>query len=246
MKLRSVLTVLGGGLAGAADPWNCSSFAPSVFTPISLTNNVPGMKINVIPYGATLVNVYVPDAKGIIRDVILGFDDTVNYCNGASHPYFGAAIGRIANRIGNGTFVLDGVTYTTPINERYSHPYPGGNPAGDTLHGGTVGWDRREWTVMKYNGSSVTFGLLSPDGEEGFPGDLTVLLTYTLTDKTTDAHPAWDVQYSAFTTSPVTVIATSQVRGTLHRWLMWTAQVDRRITQTYLLISAFEDTPVSC
>lgn len=206
------------GAAQQPDPFNCSQLPLSAFERITLTNNVPGMSASFIPYGATIVNLLVPSATaGGPVDVLLGFDDTTMYCNAMvngtpAHPYFGAAIGRVANRIAGGQFTLDGVNYSTPINEVYKAPPSGNDGAvGDTLHGGTVGWDRRVWSVLRRNASSVTFGLLSPDGDMGFPGDLAVTVTYTLTDKGADgAPPAWDVAYAATTSAPVTVVAMSQ------------------------------------
>ena len=84
-----------------ADPYNCSQLPAAAFERITLTNNVPGMNVSFVPYGATLTNFYVPDRAGTPRDVALGFDDATLYCsamvNGsAAHPYFGAAIGRVA------------------------------------------------------------------------------------------------------------------------------------------------------
>jgi aldose 1-epimerase len=94
-----------------------------------------------------------------------GWDDPINYCAypkgvGHEHTYFGATIGRIANRIAGGKFTLGGTTYHTPMNDH--------NVA--TLHGGWVGWDRRVWDILKQSPSSVTFSYTSPDGESGFPG----------------------------------------------------------------------------
>lgn len=208
--LRTTAGLLAAGAAAArgADPFNCTQQPANAFTAVRLTNNVPGMEIDVIPYGATLQRFLVPDAKGVPRDVILGFDDATLYCSAttaagaAQHPYFGALIGRVANRIANGSFELNGATVHTPINEQYSH-----GPGGDTLHGGTVGFDRRVWDVLAYNGSSVTFGLLSRDGEMGFPGALAVAVTYTLTDA---PRPAWDVAYEAHALTADTVVALSQ------------------------------------
>lgn len=217
MRLLGTVLLPAIATAARADPFNCTLIDPSAFTRITLTNNVPGMNVSFIPYGATLTNFYVPGKDGASYDVALGFDDTTQYCaamvNGsAAHPYFGAAIGRVANRIAGGTFDLDGVTYNTPINELYTKTPsgPDGNK-GDTLHGGTVGWDRRVWSVLRRNASSVTFGLLSPDGDMGFPGDVAVTVCYTLTDAggANGEAPSWDIAYTA-TTSAATVIAMSQ------------------------------------
>jgi len=115
-------------------------------------------------------------------DITLGFDDAKQYCSNTEHPYFGAIIGRVANRIAKGEFQLNGKTYHTPINE----PAPeGGN---DTLHGGFVGVDRRVWTVTKNGTNAATLRLESADGDQGFPGQRDVAVTYTLLE--TDADDA--------------------------------------------------------
>ena len=127
----------------------------------------------------------------------MGFDDPAQYCENALHPYFGALIGRIANRIPNGTFVLGNSTYHTPINE----PSPtGGN---DTLHGGAVGFDRRVWTVEKTSTHSAKLRLKSADGDQGFPGMMHIEVTYTLDDTT------WWIDYSA-TSEMDTVVSLTQ------------------------------------
>ena len=119
--------------------------------------------------GATLVRLMVPDAQGVCADVVLGFDKPEDYL--ASTTYLGATIGRNGNRIGGASFTLNGVEYRTPANE--------GN---NNLHSGPDGYDRRLWTVTALEDSSITLQLHSPDGDQGFPGNADVSVTYCLED----------------------------------------------------------------
>jgi aldose 1-epimerase len=178
------------------------------------------MEATFIPYGATITHLVVPDKEGTKRDVILGWDDPINYCavTGrtqdaalAEHTYFGATIGRIANRIAKGTFKVDGKTYHTPLND---HSY-------DTLHGGWVGFDRHIWTITHRSETSVTWSTVSPDGEMGFPGNLEVNVTHTITEEN-----EWKLDYSAKTD------ATTIVAMTNHAYFNLNANIDN--TETVL------------
>ena len=129
------------------------------------------MTVKVMTYGAIVTEIDVPDRDGKVEDVVLGFDSIEGYLG--KHPYFGAATGRVANRIAKGEFTLDGTTYKLAVN----------NPP-NTLHGGVKGFDRVVWKPEDKSGPggpSVKFTYLSPDGEEGFPGNLAVSVTYTVT-----------------------------------------------------------------
>lgn len=135
--------------------------------------NAKGMVCKVITYGAIITELHVPDRQGRLGDVVLGFDRLEKYL--AGHPYFGAAIGRVANRIAKGRFTLDGREYILAQNNGPNH-----------LHGGLKGFDKVVWKaeiVPAKDGVAVKFTYLSPDGEEGYPGNLTVTMIYTLTDK---------------------------------------------------------------
>jgi len=133
--------------------------------------NARGTTAKIITYGATLQSLQVPDKAGKFGDVVLGFDDLSGYL--APHPYFGATVGRFANRIAKGKFTLDGKEYTLALND-----------GPNTLHGGREGFSRKVWKAEIVQGAgvaSVQFTYISPDGEEGFPGTLKTTVVYTLT-----------------------------------------------------------------
>lgn len=133
-----------------------------------------GINASFIPYGARLTNLYVSDINGTAQDVAVGYDEGSRYLQDTetNHTFFGAVVGRYANRIKNGTFSIDGRTSHIPTNE-----HGGAN----TLHGGAVGYDQRNWTVASYTNDSITF-ILYDQAYEGFPGDLLNVATFTLTD----------------------------------------------------------------
>jgi len=135
--------------------------------------NSQGAFAKFISYGATLAELHVKGSKGKLGDVVLGFDDLQGYLG--NHPFFGATIGRYANRIAKGAFTLDGQTYHLPINN-----------APNSLHGGDQGFNRRVWKGEALNladGAGVRFSYVSKEGEEGYPGNLTATVTYVLTNK---------------------------------------------------------------
>lgn len=123
----------------------------------------------IITYGGAVRALTMPDREGNPVDVVLGFDTLEDYRN--QDKYIGALVGRYANRIGGARFTLDGAEYRLAAND-----------GPNSLHGGTVGFDKQVWTVAELTGSAVTLSLTSPDGQEGYPGALTVRVTYTLTD----------------------------------------------------------------
>ncbi len=136
----------------------------------TLTNS-NGMRVTLTDYGATTVSVEVPDADGNVADVTLGYDTLEGWLGNTS--YFGATVGRYANRIAGGTFDLGGETYQLATNDGENH-----------LHGGEKGFDKRLWDaemVQTPDGAGVTFTRTSPDGEEGYPGTLQVTVLYSLT-----------------------------------------------------------------
>ncbi|WP_202594919.1 aldose epimerase family protein [Blastopirellula marina] len=129
------------------------------------------LEMELINYGATIVSLKAPDKNGVLANVTVGLDDVDLYEGG--HPYFGATVGRFANRIAKGKFSLDGQEYSLALNN-----------GENTLHGGTKGFSRYVWDaqeVKEANSVGVAFTRTSPDGEEGYPGALTVTVQYLLT-----------------------------------------------------------------
>ncbi|XP_054738126.1 galactose mutarotase-like isoform X2 [Anastrepha obliqua] len=133
--------------------------------------NERGMSMQLITYGATITSLKVPDSQGKVDDITLGFDNIEGYL-AANNPYIGATVGRVCNRIGNGSFVLDGKRYELTKNILGKH----------TLHGGTHGFSKVIWEVDHVLPNGVVFKFISPDGHEGFPGEVVTTATYTITD----------------------------------------------------------------
>jgi len=143
---------------------------------ITLNNGI--ISCEIISFGATLRSLFVPDKNGIMRDVVLGYDSLFEYEQ--NDGYLGATVGRYANRIKHGSFQINDTCYNVDINDEKNH-----------LHGGTVGFSHRMWDVILRSDTSVTLRLFSPDGDGGYPGNLTAFVTYTL-DKS-----ALVIEYSA-------------------------------------------------
>ena len=149
-----------------------------------------GMEARVITYGGIIVSLKTPDRNGAFDDVVLGFDSLAKYVHDS--PYFGAIVGRYANRIAKGRFTLDGRTYQLPIN----------NPP-NSLHGGDRGFDKVVWAAAPFDradGAGVVLTHVSPDGDQGYPGTVHVQVTYTLTDKN-----ELSVAYHATTDKPTPI-----------------------------------------
>lgn len=139
-------------------------------------HNPTGMQIKITNFGGRITSVMAPDKNHKFDDVVLGFDNVKGYvAKPANTAYFGALIGRYANRLAHGTFTLDGKTYQVPTND-----------GTNALHGGTQGFDSKVWDaheVSSPNGPALELHYLSPDGQEGFPGDLNVTVRYSLDDR---------------------------------------------------------------
>jgi len=132
--------------------------------------NKNGLVAQITNYGAIIVSIYVPDREGNLEDIVQGYDSIDEYIRG-NEPYMGALCGRCANRIAKGKFSLQDKDYTLAVNNGPNH-----------LHGGIAGFSKVVWDLVNYSGSGVQLKYLSKDGEEGYPGNLTVTVTYTLTD----------------------------------------------------------------
>lgn len=139
-------------------PWSDDN--NEVYRRFSL-KNTRGLELVVMSYGATVTNLILPDQD----DIVLGFDSIQDY-QGKDNPYFGATVGRVANRIKTGQFTLEGVQYNLTVNN-----------GPNTLHGGVVGWDKANWR-SSIQGDAVVFSLMSNDGDQGFPGNILATSTY--------------------------------------------------------------------
>ncbi len=138
--------------------------------------NASGMEVRITNYGGTIESIRVKDRKGKFDDVVLGFKDLDGYTDKANTAYFGALIGRYANRLAGGIFKIDGKTYHVPTNDA---------PRPNSLHGGTSGFNQKVWDVQdvsKPGTPALQLHYLSPDGQEGFPGNLDVMVRYSLDD----------------------------------------------------------------
>lgn len=153
--------------------------------------NANGLSAKVATYGTIITELHVPDRRGELGDVVLGFDNLDQYLKG--HPFFGATVGRVANRIAKGRFTLDGKTCTLATNNGPNH-----------LHGGLKGFDKKVWQAEPQTGAAVKFSYTSPDGEEGYPGTLAVAVTMSLTDAN-----ELRLDYTATTNKPTPVNLTN-------------------------------------
>jgi aldose 1-epimerase len=160
-----------------ADSAATGTSASAMPTSASFGKATDGAEIQLFTFGGTLTSLLVPDKDGKMSDVILGFDNVSGYLSPEfkkSNPYFGALIGRYGNRIAKGKFTIDGKAYQVGVNNN-----------GNSLHGGNVGFNQKVWTAKpgtSAEGQTLTLTYLSKDGEEGYPGNLNVTVTYTLTN----------------------------------------------------------------
>jgi len=134
-----------------------------------ILRNQRGMEIAVTDYGAALVKVLVPDKDGKVQDVVLGYDNAKAYENGG--VYFGATVGRVANRIGGASFELNGNAYELTANDN-----------NNSLHGGRDYYNKRMWQAEETDGQKVMFSLESPEGDQGYPGNAKISVIYELTE----------------------------------------------------------------
>ena len=185
--------------------------------------NIHGIEARIMTYGAALVSLRTPDRAGRLANIILGFDTLDPYLAGV--PYFGATVGRYANRIAKGRFSLDGKTYQLPQND-----------TANSLHGGKRGFDKRVWTAEPVEtpaGPALRLSYVSPAGEEGYPGELTAHVTYRL-----ENEDSLVIEYRATTTAPTPVNLTN------HAYFNLTGDPQRSILDHVLMINADRFTPV--
>lgn len=177
------------------EPWGSLADGRSI-TRYTLTNS-QGARAAFMPLGAAVLLIEAPDVNGNLADVVLGFDTPEEYLS-ANSPYFGLTVGRYASRIAGTSITIDGDTF-----ELAARPGPGGGPARMVLHGGPEGFGQRIWSASRVataDGPGLRFTLISPDGDQGFPGEMTASITYHWTD---DFRLI--AAYSAETTRPTVV-----------------------------------------
>jgi aldose 1-epimerase len=177
------------------------------------------LTVRITTFGARVVSIEAPDRTGKMADVVLGYDSVAQYESDTS-TYFGAIVGRYGNRIAKGTFSIDGKTFHVPLNNN-----------GNALHGGPAGFSSKVWTGKEIP-DGVEMSLVSPDGDMGFPGTLTVHVRYTLV-----GH-SLRINYSATTTKPTVVNLTN------HSYFNLAGDGKGNILQDVLMIPADRYTPV--
>ena len=186
--------------------------------------NSAGMTAKIINYGATVTSLSVPDRNGRIEDVVLGYDSLQGYVAGSG--YFGAIVGRYGNRIGKGRFQLDGKSYQLTINDGENH-----------LHGGKTGFDKVLWeteVLEESESPAIRFIYESQDGEEGYPGTMTLKVTYTLTE-----NNELRIDYEGVT-DKITILNPTQ-----HSYFNLSANFSLTILGHKLMIEADSFTPVA-
>lgn len=185
-------------------------------------NNKNGVKISVTNFGARVIELYVPDRNGNYDDIVLGYDHIDKYLNNTGERFLGAVCGRYANRIANGTFEIEGKVYHLPINNN-----------GQTLHGGIKGLDSVVWDIVSSSNSKILFRYVSPNMEEGFPGTLTITMTYELNDE-----DEFRITYNAATNQA------THVNLTHHSFFNFQGEGKGRINDHILQINADQFIPV--
>ncbi|HEX3024976.1 MAG TPA: aldose epimerase family protein [Chitinophagaceae bacterium] len=184
--------------------------------------NASGMKVSLINYGGTLTEIITKDKNGKEGNVILRYDSLEGYLQ-KTNPFFGALVGRYANRIAKATFTLNNTVYNLAANDH-----------GNTLHGGLKGFDKVIWQAESLKGdSSIKLTYISKDGEEGFPGTLTAVVVYTLR-----SDNALQIDYTATTDKPTPVNLTN------HAYFNLSAGTDSTILHHQLQLNAARYTPV--
>jgi aldose 1-epimerase len=190
-------------------------------TNLYVLKNKSNMQAAITNYGARVVSLLVPDRNGKTTDIVVGFDNVKDYTEGGD-TYFGAVVGRYGNRIAKGKFKLDGKEYILATNNPPNH-----------LHGGKKGFSREVWDAQQPDDSTLVLTYVSKDGEEGYPGNLTAKVTYTVTD-----NNELKIDYEA-TTDKKTV-----VNLTNHSYFNLNGQGSGTINNHLMMINADKYTPV--
>ncbi len=195
-------------------------------TALYTLTNAEGMEVCITNFGGRIVSIAVPDKDGQYRDVVLGFDSIEAYFPETNGTDFGAAIGRYANRINKGQFVIDADTFQLPINN-YGHSLHGGTDMG------TLGWQYRTYSAVQPNDSTLQLTLVDADGNNGYPGTVTATVTYTL-----GSNNDLNIDYSATTDKPTIINMTN------HSYFNLSGDPTQPITDEVLWVDADNYTPV--
>lgn len=200
---------------------NFQSVVDGDSTDLYVLKNANGMEVTVTNYGGRIVSVMVPDKNGNLQDVVLGFDSVQGYTSVDNN--LGATIGRYGNRIEKGKIKVAGVEYQLPLNNN-----------GNTLHGGPQGYDKKVFKAVQPDSQTVVLTYLSPDGEAGFPGNLNVKVTMSLTNDN-----AIDIQYEADTDKETVVNLTN------HSYFNLSGDPHNTILDHTMMINADGYTPIN-
>ena len=210
------------------------SVAPELLPAENFAASIDGKQVNLYTlhagditlqatnYGARVVSLWTPDREGRCEDIVLGYETLDRYVNNTGERFLGAVVGPYANRIAAGRFTLDGTEYTLPTNDN-----------GQTLHGGMTGLDRVVWDVCEATEQKLVLSYLHRDGEEGFPGNLQIRMTYTVTPEN-----EFRVDYEATTDKP-TVVNLSH-----HSFFNLKGEGNGTVLDNVLTIRASRTTPV--
>lgn len=221
-NLKSSKTAPVVDLKSKIDPKQFESVTDGKSTKLYILKNKNGLEATFTNFGLRLVSLMIPDKNGVFEDVVLGFSNLKGYQT-KKGAYFGAIIGRYANRIANGEFSIDDKTYKLAINNGKNH-----------IHGGLQGFNNVVWNANQINNSEIEFTRISPDMEEGYPGNLTVTVRYTLTD-----NDELQMNYTASTDKP-TVVNLSN-----HAFFNLEGEGNGNVNNHLLMINADFFTPVN-
>lgn len=230
-KFSFNMCILGLGLLSLAacqprltqsglNPQNFVDQVDGKSTALYTLTNANGIEVCITNFGGRIVSVLVPDREGKMQDVVLGFDNVKDYETIPSD--FGACIGRYANRLNKGQITINGTTYQLATNN-YGH----------TLHGGPTGWQYQVYDAEQVDAQTLKLTIVSPDGDNGFPGEVTASCTYTLTDKN-----ELRMDYEAVTTAPTVINMTN------HTYFNLTGNGNQSILEHLLWINSTLTTPI--
>jgi aldose 1-epimerase len=207
-------------LAHGASPYDSFGKAGDEPVDVYTLRSSDGVEAKIMTYGATLLSLKTPDRSGRFDNIVLGFDTLQPYLDGV--PYFGATVGRYANRIARGKFAIDGKSFQLPLND-----------GPNSLHGGTRGFDKHVWSAdPSGDGSTLRLTLKSAAGDQGYPGELTAHVTYRL------QNHSLAIEYEATTTAPTPVNLAN------HAYFNLSGDPSRAILNHTLQINADRFTPV--